>query len=245
MYPYTAASSGITNSFPKWAIQGGQEKAIVRLLGDERQQIIDFLNDAFQTQADGDSLYMVTTGGRYPVADGKTVWELSQELGLSMAETIAKVTIETNAKTVCISHAMSEADVDFMLSQNNYAIGSDGRSLPLSASENEGKPHPRNYGTFPRFLRLAQEKKLCSLEMAVHRITKLSADMLKLSDRGVLEVGKVADITVFDSLNITDKATYADPFQKSVGIVHVFMSGKPALLDGQQTEHRLDRKSVV
>lgn len=239
VYPYTAASSGITNSFPKWAIQGGQEKAIARLLGDERQQIIDFLDEAFQTQADGDSLYMVTTGGLYPVADGKTVWELSQELGLSMAETIAKVTIETNAKTVCISHAMSEADVDYMLTQNNYAIGSDGRSLPLSADENEGKPHPRNYGTFPRFLRLAREKGLCSMEMAVHRITKLSADMLKLFDRGVLQAGMVADITVFDALNITDKATYVDPFQKPVGITHVFMSGKPALLHGQQTEHRL------
>ena len=182
---------------------------------------------------------MVTTGGRYPVADGKTVWELSQELGLSMAETIAKVTIETNAKTVCISHAMSEADVDYMLTQNNYAIGSDGRSLPLSADENEGKPHPRNYGTFPRFLRLAREKRLCSMEMAVHRITKLSADMLKLTDRGVLQVGMVADITVFDALNITDKATYVDPFQRPVGITHVFISGKPALLHSQQTEHRL------
>jgi len=239
VYPYTAASSGITNSFPKWSIQGGQDMAIARLMGDERQKIIDFLEDAFQTQADGDSLYMVTTGGRYPIADGKTVWELSQELGLSMAETIAKVTIETKAKTICISHAMSEADVLYMLSQNDYAIGSDGRSLPLSAEENEGKPHPRNYGTFPRFLRLAREKNICSVEMAVYRITKLAADILKLTDRGELKVGKVADITVFDPLNVTDKATYVDPFQKPVGIEHVFMKGKPALLYGKQTESRL------
>ena len=239
VYPYTAASSGITNSFPKWAIQGGQEKAVARLLGEERQQIIDFLNQAFQTQADGEALYMVTTGGRYPIADGKTVWELSQELGLSMAETIAKVTVETNARTTCIAHAMSEDDVNYMLSQNNYAIGSDGRALPLAASENEGKPHPRNYGTFPRFLRLAKEKGLCSLEVAVHRITKLPADMLALSDRGVLQAGKVADITVFDPNKVTDTATYVDPFQKPVGIAHVFMSGQPALLHGQQTEHRL------
>lgn len=239
VYPYTAASSGITNSFPKWAIQGGQEMAIARLLGEERQQIIDYLNGAFETQADGEGLYIVTTGGRYPIADGKNVWELSQELGLSMAETIAKVAVETKAHATCISFAMSEADVEYMLSQNNYAIGSDGRALPLSASENAGKPHPRNFGTFPRFLRLAREKNLCSLEVAVHRITKLSADMLALPDRGVLKVGTVADITVFDPANVTDKATYADPFQKSVGIMHVFMGGKPALLNGQQTERRL------
>ncbi len=239
VYPYTAASSGITNSFPKWAIQGGKDMAIARLKGEERQQIMDFLNENFQTQADGDGLYMVTTHGRYPAADGKTVWELSQELGLSMAETIAKVTLETDAQTTCISFAMSEEDVDYMLSQNNYAIGSDGRALPLSADQNQGKPHPRNFGTFPRFLRLAREKGYCSLEESVHRFTGLSAKILGLTDRGLLQEGKVADITVFDPVNVTDKATYVDPFQKPVGIEHVFMAGQPALLNGQQTENRL------
>lgn len=239
VYPYTAASSGITNSFPKWSIQGGRHMAVARLQGEDRQQIIDFLEEAFQTQADGDGLYMVTTGGRYPIADGKTVWELSQELGLSMAETIAKVTVETEANCVCISFAMSDEDVDFMLSQKNFAIGSDGRALPLAANENEGKPHPRNFGTFPRFLRLAREKGICSLEESVYRMTKLSADIMGLTDRGVLQPGLVADITVFDPVNVTDKATYVDPFQKPVGIEHVFMSGQPALLHGQQTEHRL------
>ncbi len=239
VYPYTAASSGITNSFPKWAIQGGKEMAIARLQGEEREKLMAELENSFQTQADGDALYMVTTHGRYPIADGKTIWELSQELGLSMAETIAKVTIETNANTTCIAFAMSEEDVDYMLSQNDYAIGSDGRALPLSAEENLGKPHPRNFGTFPRFLRLAREKGLCSLEMAIRRCTGLSADILGITDRGMLKEGLIADITVFDPVNVTDKATYADPFQKGVGIEHVFMKGQPALLNGQQTELRL------
>ncbi len=239
VYPYTAASSGITNSFPKWSIQGGVAKAVERLLGEERQQIIDYLNEVFQTQADGEGLYIVTTGGRYPIADGKNVWQLSQELGLSMAETIAKVTVETEARCTCISFAMSEEDVDYMLTQSNFAIGSDGRGLPLAASENDGKPHPRNFGTFPRFLRLAREKGICSLEEAVYRMTGLSANILGISDRGTFQPGLVADITVFDPLNVTDKATYVNPFQKPVGIEHVFIGGQAALLHGQQTEQRL------
>lgn len=239
VYPYTAASSGITNSFPKWAIRGGIAKAVERLLGDERPQVMAALEQSFQTQQDGEGLYMVTTGGRYPAADGKTVWELSQELGLSMAETIAKVTVETGGHCPCISFAMSEEDVRYMLSQNDYAIGSDGRALPLSAEENAGKPHPRNFGTFPRFLRLAREQQLCSLEMAVRRITGLSAEILGLPERGLLQPGMVADITVFDPVNVTDRATYADPFQKCVGIEHVFMQGQPALLHGQLTALRL------
>ncbi|HBK85686.1 MAG TPA: N-acyl-D-aspartate deacylase, partial [Firmicutes bacterium] len=239
LYPYTAASSGITNSFPKWAIQGGSAKVIERLLGEERQQVIDELNEAFKTQADGESLYMVSTGGRYPIADGKNIWQLSQELGLSMADTIAKVTVETAAHCSCISFCMSQEDVDYMLAQSNFAIGSDGSGLPMAASENEGKPHPRHFGTFPRFLRLAREKGLCSVEDAVRRMTKLTADMLGMTDRGVLKPGLVADITVFDPEHVADKATYDSPFQKPVGIEHVFIAGKPALLHGQQTEHRL------
>lgn len=238
LYPYTAASSGITTSFPKWSIQGGTDMAIARLKSEERHRIMDFLEDAFQTKSDGESLYVVTTEGRYPAADGKNIWELSQELGLSMAETMAKVTIETEARCTCISFCMSEGDVDYMLAQKNYTIGSDGRGLPLAAEENKGKPHPRNFGTFPRFLRWAREKGI-SLEESVYRITGLSADVLGLTDRGTLRIGLVADITVFDPVNVADKATYVDPFQKPEGIKHVFINGHPALLYGQQTDKRL------
>ncbi len=238
LYPYTAASSGITNSFPRWSIQGGTLMAVERLKSEERRRIIDFLENAFQTKSDGESLYIVTTEGRYPVADGKNIWELSRELDLSMAETISKVTIETNARCTCISFCMSEGDVDYMLAQKNYAIGSDGRGLPLAADETKGKPHPRNFGTFPRFLRWAREKGI-SLEESVYRMTGLSADILGLTDRGTLKIGLVADITVFDPVNVTDKATYTNPFQKPEGIKHVFINGHPALLYGQQTDRRL------
>lgn len=240
VYPYTAASSGITNSFPKWSIQGGVPTAVARLKGEEKDKILEFLKAAFRTRADGEGLYVVTTNGLYPKAEGKNIWELSRELGLGMAETIAKVTLETNANCTCISFAMSEKDVDFMLSQKDYVIGSDGSGLPLSASENRGKPHPRNFGTFPRFLRWALEKNI-PVEEAVYRITGLPATYLKLASRGVLRTNFIADITIFDPINIVDKATYDNPFQKPVGIEHVFVGGKPALLYGQQTAERPGR----
>ncbi len=240
VYPYTAASSGITNSFPKWSIQGGIHKAIERLQSEseERDRLMAELEEIFKTQADGESLYVVTTNGRYPVADGKNIYQLSQELGLSLAETVAKVAAETEGKATCISFVMSEEDVDYMLFQKDYVIGSDGYGFPFAPEENKGKPHPRSFGTFPRFLRWAREKGV-SLEEAVNRITGLSAKYLGLPDRGVLKVGYVADITVFDPVNVTDKATYDNPFQKPVGIKHVFISGQPALFHGEQTDLRL------
>ena len=242
LYPYLAASSGITNSFPKWTIQGGKEKAVAILQDPEKRgEIIRQLEESFSTKEDGEGLYVVTTEGRYPPADGKNIWQLSQELGLSMAETIAQVTVETQAQATCISFAMCQEDVDYMLSQKDFAIGSDGVSLSLAPEENEGKPHPRNFGTFPCFLRLAREKGFCTLEEAGHRITGLSARIIGLKDRGILRPGMQADITVFDGGKVTDKATYENPFQKPEGIHHVFMAGQAALLHGEQTDARLGR----
>lgn len=240
VYPYTAASSGITNSFPKWSIQGGKETAIGYLKDPEKRPVLMAeLEKTFATKEDGEALYVVTTNGRYPEADGKTIWQISEEQGISMAEAAAKVCVETDAGATCISFAMCESDVDVMLSQNDFCIGSDGVSYSLAPEDNKGKPHPRNFGTFPRFLRLAREKNLCSLETAVRRMTGQSAEYIGLTDRGVLKEGMVADITVFDPETVSDRATYENPFQKPVGIHHVFMAGESALLDGEQTEKRL------
>lgn len=240
VYPYAASSSGITNFFPKWSIQGGTQTA-VRLLKDpeKRGRLIGELEEIFRTREDGESLYVVTTGEKCPEADGKTIWQLSDELGISMAEAAAKVCVETEAGASCIAFVMSEADVETMLRQNDFAIGSDGVSYSLAPEDNAGKPHPRNFGTFPRFLRLAREKRLCSLETAVRRMTGQTAEYIGLTGRGFLKKGMIADITMFDPDTVSDKATYENPFQKPEGIVHVFMGGEPALLYGRQTEKRL------
>ena len=239
VYPYTAASSGITNSFPKWSIQGGLEQTLERLQTEERASILTFLKQSFSTREDGEALYIVNTNGRFPQADDKDIWQLSQELGLSMAETILTVTEQTRARAICISHTMSQADVDVFLAQADYAVGSDGRALPFDPTANKGKPHPRNFGTFPRFLRYTREQGLATLESAIHHISKLPADIVGLTDRAVIKQGLMADLTVFCPQTISDCATYKNPFQKPVGVEHVFIAGRPALLHGRQTELRL------
>jgi N-acyl-D-amino-acid deacylase len=44
-------------------------------------------------------------------------------------------------------------------------------------------------------------------------------------DRGVLRPGFWADITVFDPLNVRERATYQDPIQLPEGIEYVFVNG--------------------
>ena len=241
VYPYRASSSGITNSWPHWAIQGGREAAVSRTFNEERPALLAELDKRFATPEDGDGLYVVTTHGKFPIADGKTIRQIAEDLGVSMSEAILEVTRQTGAGATCISFSMCDDDVMVMLAQDDFAIGSDGRGFSMDPAECEGKPHPRNFGTFPRFLRLARENDLCSLETAVHRMTGLPKDIMEIPDRGVLKEGYVADITVFDPKTVSDTGSFDDPIRKNTGIHHVLLGGEFALRDGEQTSLRAGR----
>jgi N-acyl-D-amino-acid deacylase len=82
----------------------------------------------------------------------------------------------------------------------------------------QGMPHPRFYGTFPRVIgRYVKEQKLLPLEAAVHKMTGATARALKLRDRGLIQAGYRADLTLFDPDDFSDRATYADPHQYPTG----------------------------
>ena len=241
MYPYTAATSRLTRKFPEWSLQGGAQKAVQILKGPERAKLVSALEDIYRTAAHGDSLRIVSTYGVIPGSDGKSLRQISEMWGVSQGEALARITTETDARCRCVAFCMCESDVDHMMSQNDFSIGSDGSALSFGPALVDGKPHPRNYGTFPRFLRLAREKKICPPEIAVRRITGLSADSIGIKDRGYLREGLVADIAVINMETVADRATYEDPFQKPEGVIHVLMDGQFALRNGVQTEKRLGK----
>lgn len=241
MYPYDASSSGITNILPKWTLDGGVAMAAKRFKTDQRKEIMKALEERLQTKDDGERIYIISTFGRYPIADDKTVYELSQELGISMPEAVEQIIINTDGKATQISRGMAEEDVMLLLKEDDISIGSDGYALPLDKDLNTGKPHPRSFGTFPRFLKLVREKNLCTLEKAINRITKLPADTMGIKDRGVIKEGMIADIVVFNPETIKDEATYKNPFRKPVGIEHVIISGEFAVYNKEQTDKRLGK----
>jgi N-acyl-D-amino-acid deacylase len=91
----------------------------------------------------------------------------------------------------------------------------------------EGRPSRLFYGCYPRFLaRYVREKKLCSLEMGIRKITGLAAEQFSLRDRGRVEKNAFADLVVFDYDAIGTRATFAEPTQFPDGIEHVFINGR-------------------
>lgn len=67
-------------------------------------------------------------------------------------------------------------------------------------------------------------------------MTSLPASRLKLKDRGVLKKGMAADIVVFNSESVADKATWQEPHQYSVGISYVMVNGRLVIDRGKRTK---------
>ncbi|HQU47281.1 MAG TPA: amidohydrolase family protein, partial [Pirellulales bacterium] len=82
-------------------------------------------------------------------------------------------------------------------------------------------PHPRTYGTFARLLgKYVREEKVIPLAEAVRRLTSFPAQNLRLTNRGRLAPGYLADVLVFDPATIIDHATYEKPQQYATGMKH-------------------------
>src|SRR5204862_7084026 len=95
---------------------------------------------------------------------------------------------------------------------------------------------PRAYVYLARVLgRCVREEKSISLAEAIRRLSGLPATNLGLDHRGFIEEGMFADIVVFDSATIADRATFEKPHQYAVGMKHVFVNGVQVLRDGEHT----------
>ena len=95
-----------------------------------------------------------------------------------------------------------------------------------------------------------RDKKVLTLENAVHKLTQVQADLFGFTDRGVLRAGALADIVVFDAATVSpgpvrrvvdfpangERLTADQP----TGMHHLFVNGVEVQRDGQLLQPALD-----
>ena len=129
-----------------------------------------------------------------------------------------------------------EPDMLLALRQSWCSVGSDGSAYAIEGPLREGNPHPRNFGSFPRLLgHYVRDKGELDLETAVQKITSLNALKVGIENRGLVAVGKKADIVLFDEARIIDKSEYTAPFQYPEGIELVVVNGRITMESGMHT----------
>ncbi len=135
---------------------------------------------------------------------------------------------------LAVAFVMNEDEIRAAIVNPNGMVASD-------AILNNGSGHPRAAGTFPRVLgKYVREEKALPLLDALRKMTLEPAKRLELDQKGRIQLGCDADITIFDPDTIIDKADFTQ-LCKPEGINYVLIGGKIALKDGERVNARLGR----
>ncbi|MEE8573617.1 MAG: D-aminoacylase [Gemmatimonadota bacterium] len=229
-YPYLASGTSITGALvPRWALVGGRDSLLRRIANpSERERLRGGMLENLDRRGGADKIQFRSAADHS--IEGRTLQTVADERGVEPVD-LALQLLETGGAGV-VSFNMHQEDVDLLMAQPWTMTSSDGGLVPM----NQGVPHPRYYGTFPRKIReYVLERGVMDLGAAIRSMTAMSAAVFRIPDRGLIRPGTVADIVVFDLETITDKATYTDPHQLSEGMVYVMVNGELAIDGGEFT----------
>ena len=241
-YPYTAGVSWLAYILPYWA-QAGGTKAVAERLGDPevRARLTkDWEEDRAGWEERGGMRdwtdLLITHCAAQPDVQGKNIAEIAAAEGKDPLEVALDLIVVSAGQVECVCFGQLEDNVRILMRHPLVVVGSDGESLAPHGVLAQGKPHPRNYGTFPRVLgHYVREERVLSLEEAVKKMTSVTAERFGLTDRGVIREGAWADLVLFDAQTVADRGTYTDPHQYPVGIPEVIVNGVGVIDQGQHT----------
>ena len=237
-YPYTAWNTSINIMFPMWAVAGGLEKFVERLRDkDLRQKMKEETLENVEGSNSWESLVVQATNNeKNHTLVGKNIREAAAQKNQDPYDFTCDLLISEGGTLSVIGFGMSEENTALILNHPLVMLCSDGRALAPYGILSENVPHPRNYGAFPRFLKVyVREKKLLALPQAIKKMTSMPAERMGLEKRGMIKKGNYADLVVFDPSKIEDKATYIQPKQYPEGIDYVIVNGQVVVEKGTHT----------
>jgi N-acyl-D-aspartate/D-glutamate deacylase len=246
LYVYTAGGTGLEATIPSWAAEGGTDSLKARLASPE---IRARLKREVATGSPGWWNIIEAAGGWDGVVlvnarnpenakyEQKTIAQIARETGKDPIDAAWDLVSQGRGRVMAIYHMMSEKDIETALKFPWTTIGSDaGAVAQLGVPDETGLPHPRSFGNFPRVIaKYVKERNVLTLPQAVNKMTGLSAARMRLANRGSIQPGNWADVTIFDFETIQDRATYEKPMEFPAGIEWVLVNGVVTIDHGKHT----------
>ena len=260
-YPYCAAGTDLDVVFPDWAGEGGVVAEVERLKDPAMRARI-----AAEIDAQDRDWSTVMVGGTWSevtrACSGKSIeeivrsgWWASGPATPNLPATpndatpgalICSILAADACRTGAFFFGMSEENLQKILARPWIVPGSDASLRAPWGQLGADHPHPRAYGTMPRFFRLLTGRveghaRICSREEAIQRMTSVPAARFGIRDRGVIRAGAYADITVWNEDSFRESATYMSPHSFSEGVEAVLVNGDVAYRAGTFTGNRSGR----
>ena len=222
-YPYDASGTSIGASLlPRWAEVGGRDSLRGRIADARTRTRLTKEMEINLERRGGAATLLISSTSDTSIL-GRTLEQIAAARHESPIEAALQIVQQGDASVA--SFNMKENDIEKFMVQSFIMTCSDGSA-----------GHPRKYGTFPRLLReYVFTKHVLTLTQAIHRSSALTAQTLRLSDRGVLAVGNFADVIAFDTASVADRATYREPTLLATGMRYVFVNGAMAIDQGSFT----------
>ena len=242
MYPYAASGTGLSSLLPTWTAADG---SFFENLEDQdvrtriRKEILDDPASNGQPSTRGGASGVLPVGfykeENQPYI-GRNLAQIAAERGQDWLDCTIDLLRSEGQRIGTIFLSISEENLRTQLPLPWIKFATDAAGVDQAWAAELGPTHPRAYGTYPRVLgHYVRELRLLTLEDAVHKMTGAVADRLGLRLRGHLRTGFYADIVLFDPRTISDRATFADSHQLSVGVQDVWVNGERVLRNGEHT----------
>ncbi|KAF2114610.1 putative D-aminoacylase [Lophiotrema nucula] len=266
-YPYLPGSTTLAALLPSWAAAGGGAACLERL--HDPETLAQIRHDVEIVGTDGChgctlnwktiEISGVTNQSLVSRYLGKAIGDVAEQENKDPFDLLVELLIEDNLATTILQHEGHEENVRRIMRHPKHCAGSDGILTSM-------KPHPRGWGTMPRYLghyardlEKGMERDLYSattslsdqptsvlaerifdggLEDAVSHLTGRAAAVIGLKDRGTVKEGYNADLVLFDPESILDQATFSKPQVPAKGIRFVMVNGHIALDEGKPTGMR-------
>ena len=229
MYPYSAACTHLLMMLPEWAQAGGYEASMRRIASPaERERLRPETAERIGERGEI-TLSSVEAG---ETLEGRSISGLARESGQADVDCLFDLLAAHAGRALAIYHWPASVDGAGILRRTI--------AHPLYMGSTDGiymgtRPHRRGFGTFARIAGEQVRAGTLNLEQAVRKVAGLPAERFSLGDRGLLEVGRAADVTVFDLDSLADRSTWENARVPPSGILHVLVNGEPVVSGGRPT----------
>ena len=223
-YAWAAGSTLLHFSFPDWALDGGVQTMLARLEDPEtRARIEAGMRDQIGVRnSDWSSIRLASVPSPANNGlEGRFVSDIAKERGVAPESFVVDLVRAERGVVAAVAHnSATDADFEMIMRHPAHICSTD-------ALLTGGSPHPRTYGTYPRFLgQFVRDRGALSLEEMIRHMTSAPARRFGLIDRGLIHPGMAADLVLIDMPRVRSNATFDNPTQYPDGIDLVIVNGE-------------------